>query len=203
MAEHINVEHTETYKLLSLLLLTFIVFVFSFYILLFFKLDPVFIVIPFIVTGIFFYSIKRRFITKSKIIITTKWIDVDEKRIEYENILKYRIDWTNKIDVHIKMKNKKNIRLSSNDTFCNTDKFIGMCNDLEKQLNNYKKGAIEIEQTYLNTKLWYYFVIGLSVITVIAFIYGMIKRKDIPTSFLIGLSSLGYLWSSVQYKKNK
>lgn len=105
--------------------------------------------------------------------------------------------------MYIKLKNKKKIRLSSNDIFCNTDKFIGMCNDLEKQLNNYKKGTIEFEQTYLNTKSWYFFVIGLSIITIITLIYGIIVKKDIPTSFIISLIFLGYLWSTVQYKKDK
>lgn len=202
MAEYKNVEHSRPIELLFLFLSTIIILFVVLYLLHFFGLHPfIKTIISLIFASAYYLTFKKRIIKISNFKIGSKWLEINNDRIHYESIESYEIHWMKGADIKIKIKKGKIIRLSSNDWICDTDKFIYMCNDLDKQLIGYNNGDIVKKKTFLDTKTGYYIVLITTIVLISTIIFAFITGKEIRfMPIMIAILALSTLWSGIRKK---
>lgn len=195
-----NVEYTKQSELVLLFLSTAALF-FGLIFILNRVIDDGFVkaLIALISTVAYFWILKNRWIVKvSDFTLTSKKLEWNKSSIEFEDIKSYKIRRMKGAELIIKLKSGKTIYLTSNNHFCNSEKFETLCNSLDDKLSTYNKGQIIKKKTFLETKTGLYFTITITVIIVVGGVYKSFTDNhfNISTVFLV-IASLGILWSGI------
>ena len=199
-----NVEYTNQYELILLLVSTIALFSGTLF-LLNRIMDVVFIkgVLSLVVAGIYFVIIKKKFIIKkSDFELTSNKLEWNNKSVDFKNLEHYKIHWLKGAGIKFKLKNGATLRLSSNDNFCNSEKFVSLCHNIDSKLSKYNNGRIERKKSFFETKKGYYFVVIMSILFVVGTIYKSITDEKFNfENFALILVSLGIIWSGVKWKR--
>ena len=92
---------------------------------------------------IYFLLIKIYFIVKeTDFELTENQLKWDNESIEFENIEYYKIHWLKGAGIKFKLKNGKVVRLSSNENFCDSEKFVNLCHKIDNNLRKFNDNKI-------------------------------------------------------------
>ncbi|WP_420553764.1 hypothetical protein [Tenacibaculum aiptasiae] len=201
-----NVEHTKPYQLFFLLVSTVGVFALViFFLNKIMELGLLKLILAVIIAWIYFIFLKKKFIVKkSDFYLRNNKLEWDTKKVIFSDIKSYKIHWLKGAGLKIKLKNGKTIRLSSNDNFCNSNKFVNLCRNIDSKLLKYKKGQVVREKTFFETKKGYYFAVIVTVLIVIITIHKLFTDGNFDTESIgLLMVSLGTIWSGVRWNKKK
>jgi hypothetical protein len=204
MRKYENVEYTNQFELLFLLLSTVAVFsgiIFVLNRIMSFGLLKG--ILAFVLAGIYFYILKKKFIVKvSDFELTPNQLEWNNKNVDFKNLEYYKIHWMKGAGIKFKLKNGKTVRLSSNENFCNSEKFVNLCHNIDSKLLKYNNGKIERKKTFFESKQGYYFAVIISILFVIGTIYKTFMDEKLNYgNFALILVSLGIVWSGVKWKR--
>jgi len=204
MRKHENVEYTNPFELLFLMGSTVAVFLGIIFVLnriMSFGLLKA--ILAFVLAGIYFYLLKKKFVVKiSDFELTSKQLEWNNKNVDFKNLEYYKIHWMKGAGIKFKLKNGKTVRLSSNDNFCNSEKFVNLCHNIDSKLLKYNNGQIERKKSFFESKKGYYFAVIISILFVIGTIYkSFTDEKFNFGNFALILVSLGIIWSGVKWKR--
>jgi hypothetical protein len=159
--------------------------------------------LAFTITGVYFVIIKKKFIVKiSDFQITSSKLEWNNRSIDFKNIEYYKIHWMKGAGIKFKLKNGKTLRLSSNDSFCNSEKFVRLCENLDSKLSNYNNNQIIRKYTFFESKQGYYFAVIITILIVIITIFKLFTKDDFNVgNIAVMLVSLGIIWSGVKWKR--
>ncbi|MBU2929591.1 hypothetical protein [Winogradskyella psychrotolerans] len=159
-------------------------------------------ILAFVLAGIYFYILKKKFIVKvSDFELTTNQLEWNNKNVAFKNLEYYKIHWMKGAGIKFKLKNGKTVRISSNDNFCNSEKFVNLCHDIDSKLLKYNNGQIERKKSFFESKQGYFFALIISILFVIGTIYqSFTDEKFNFGNFALILVSLGIIWSGVKWK---
>ena len=152
---------------------------------------------------IYFLLIKIYFIVKeTDFELTENQLKWDNESIEFENIEYYKIHWLKGAGIKFKLKNGKVVRLSSNENFCDSEKFVNLCHTIDNNLRKFNDNKILRKNSFFETKNGYYFAIIMSFLVVLAIVFKVITKGELNIGNLgIILFSLGTIWSGVTWKR--
>ena len=104
--------------------------------------------------------------------------------------------------IKFKLKNGKTLRLSSNDSFCNSEKFVRLCENLDSKLSNYNNNQIIRKYTFFESKQSYYFAVIITILIVIITIFKLFTNDDFNIgNIALMLVTLVIIWSGVKWKR--
>ncbi|WP_040756523.1 hypothetical protein, partial [Winogradskyella psychrotolerans] len=204
MRKYENVEYTNQFELLFLLGSTVAVFSGIIFVLnRIISLGLLKGILAFVLAGIYFYLLKKKFIVKvSDFELTSNQLEWNNKNVDFKNLEYYKIHWMKGAGIKFKLKNGKTVRLSSNDNFCNSEKFVNLCHNIDSKLLKYNNGQIERKKSFFESKQGYYFAVIMSILFVIGTIYkSFTDEKFNFGNFALILVSLGMVWSGVKWKR--
>lgn len=160
-------------------------------------------VLAFFVAGIYFIIIKKKWIVKkSDFILTSNRLDWNNESLDFNNLVYYKIHWIKGAGIKFKLKNGNSIRISSNDHFCNSEKFVNLCREIDSKLLKYNNGLVVRKKSYFETKQGYYFAILLTILFFIGTIYKLFTDEKFSFGdIVLILASLGIVWSGVRWKR--
>ena len=152
---------------------------------------------------IYFLLIKIYFIVKeTDFELTENQLKWDNESIEFENIEYYKIHWLKGAGIKFKLKNGKVVRLSSNENFCDSEKFVNLCHKIDNNLRKFNDNKILRKNSFFETKNGYYIAIIMSFLVVLAIVFKIITKGELNIGNLgIILFSLGTIWSGVTWKR--
>ena len=152
---------------------------------------------------IYFLLIKIYFIVKeTDFELTENQLKWDNESIEFENIEYYKIHWLKGAGIKFKLKNGKVVRLSSNENFCDSEKFVNLCHKIDNNLRKFNDNKILRKNSFFETKNGYYIAIIISFLVVLAIVFKIITKGELNIGNLgIILFSLGTIWSGVTWKR--
>ena len=199
-----NVEYTKSFELLFLLASTVAVFFGMIFLLnRIMNFGLIKGILAIVIAGIYFIIIKKKFIVKiSDFELKSNQLEWNNKIIDFKNIEYYKIHWTKGAGIKFKLKNGKTFRLSSNDNFCDSEKFVSLCNAIDSELEKVNNKEIVRKQSFFETKQGYYFAITITVLIVFLITFKILTKDkiNIQTIALI-LVSLVTIWSGVRWIK--
>lgn len=155
------------------------------------------------IASTYFILFKKNFIIKETDFELTenqlKWEDIN---IEFENIEYYTIHWVKGAGIKFKLKDGKIIRISSNENFCDSAKFVNLCRKIETNLIKFNHNKILRKHSFFETKNGYYFAILMSFLAVMAIIFKIFTKDELNIGSLgLILFSIGTIWSGVTWKR--
>ena len=152
---------------------------------------------------IYFLLIKIYFIVKeTDFELPENQLKWDNESIEFENIEYYKIHWLKGAGIKFKLKNGKVVRLSSNENFCDSEKFVNLCHKIDNNLRKFNDNKILRKNSFFETKNGYYIAIIMSFLVVLAIVFKIITKGELNIGNLgIILFSLGTIWSGVTWKR--
>lgn len=125
-------------------------------------------ILALVIAKIFFYIFKKKFIVKvSDFELTSNKLEWNNKNVDFKNLEYYKIHWMKGAGIKFKLKNGKTLRISSNDSFCNSEQFVNLCHNIYSKLLNYNNGQIERKKSFFESKEGYYFAVIISILFVI------------------------------------
>ncbi len=125
-------------------------------------------ILALVIAKIFFYIFKKKFIVKvSDFELTSNKLEWNNKSVDFKNLEYYKIHWMKGAGIKFKLKNGKTLRISSNDSFCNSEQFVNLCHNIDSKLLNYNNGQIERKKSFFESKEGYYFAVIISILFVI------------------------------------
>lgn len=200
-----NVEHTNPFELLFLLLSTIAVFLVV--ILLQNRLvDIGFLkfVLALIIAGFYFIYFKRKFIVKkTDFELTSDKLKWNSKSLDFNSIEYYKIHWMRGAGIKFRLKNGKTVRLSSNDNFCDSRDFVMLCETIDSKLINYDSGRIERKQSFFETKWGFYTAILFTTLFIIITLYRLHNNLEFnKVNIVLIVFNLGTIWTGVRLRKN-
>ena len=199
-----NVEYTNPFELLFLLVSTIAVFSGILYLLnriLDFGLVKGILAI--IIAGIYFFFYKKNFLVKvSDFELSSNKLEWNNKSIDFKNLEYYKIHWLKGAGIKFKLKNGKTLRISSNDNFCDSKKFVNLCHKIDSKLLNFNEGQIVKKNSFFETKKGYNFAITITSLAVLVILYRLLTKGEFKIGSLgLILISLATIWSAVKWKK--
>lgn len=164
-----------------------------------FNIEFITLTIPFIVSAFYFIKVKNKFIIKSNFRLSHQRLVWQKGKIDFDNVQSYKIRWMQGAEINFKLKNGKHIKISANDFFCDAQKFVRLCKDIDELLQEKYAGVIVRKKTFYETIYGYYFAILMTILVILLTIYKIIMNQEIKLQklFLI-LFSLGIVWSGVR-----
>jgi len=152
---------------------------------------------------IYFLLIKKYFIIKeSDFELTKNQLKWENKTIDFANIDYYKIHWLKGAGIKFKLKDGKVIRISSNENFCDTEKFVDLCHKIENNLSQFNENSIVRKQSFFETRNGYYFAIVMSCVAFFAIVCKFFTKDEVNIASLgLILISLGTIWSGVKWKR--
>jgi hypothetical protein len=199
-----NVEHTNTFELVFLFASTIAVFAGMIFALNTMKVfGPLKAIIAIIIAALYFIIFKKNFIVKvSSFELTSNKLNWNHKSVDFNNIIYYRIHWMKGAGIKFKLKNGKTVRISSNDNFCNSKKFVHLSREIDAKLLRFNNKQILKKKSFFETKKVYYFAIVMSVLFVTGTIYKLFTGDTFNTGNAASiLICLGIIWSGVRWKR--
>ena len=160
-------------------------------------------ILALVIAKIFFYIFKKKFIVKvSDFELTSNKLEWNNKSVDFKNLEYYKIHWMKGAGIKFKLKNGKTLRISSNDSFCNSEQFVNLCHNIDSKLLNYNNGQIERKKSFFESKEGYYFAVIISILFVIGTIYkSLTDEKFNFINIALILVSLGIAWNGVKWKR--
>lgn len=164
-----NVEYTKPFELLFLFASTILVFSWMIFLLnRIMNFGLIKGILALVIAKIFFYIFKKKFIVKvSDFELTSNKLEWNNKNVDFKNLEYYKIHWMKGAGIKFKLKNGKTLRISSNDSFCNSEQFVNLCHNIYSKLLNYNNGQIERKKSFFESKEGYYFAVIISILFVI------------------------------------
>lgn len=201
MTEYKNVEHTKPLELIFLWFSSVLIFIGLLKGIKILSNNSTITFFSALVIGIiYFILLKKKLIRKTDFKITSSKLEFEKTKIEFDLIKEYKIRWMRGAELKFNLKNGETIRLSSNDTICNSDKFVRLCQEIDSKLSKYNKNSIVRKKAFLETKYGYYFAIFMTVLFVIITIYKFVIKDDINyMNILLIIVTLGTIWSGVKW----
>ena len=204
MRKYENVEYTNPFELLFLLVSTVAVFsgiIFVLNRIMGFGLLKG--ILAFTLAGLYFYILKKKYIVKvSDFGLTSNQLEWNNKNVDFKNLEYYKIHWMKGAGIKFKLKNGKTVRLSSNDNFCNSENFVNLCHNIDSKLLKYNNGQIKRKKSFFETKQGHYFAVIISFLFVIGTIYKSLTDEKINIgNFALILVSLSIVWNGVKWKR--
>jgi hypothetical protein len=198
-----NVENTKPFVILMFLLALILIFCISIKLQLFFFTKIISILSSIIITVVSFFLLKKRVVNVSSFVLYNDKIKCNNVLINFDEIKSFKTHFMKGAGLKLNLKNGDTIRFSSNDNFCNSDKFVDFCLKLNKKLSKFKDGVIIKKKPFVETKIWYYFLISMTILVVGIFIHSIITGKKLRTGTLgLMIAGLATLWSSYKVSKN-
>jgi hypothetical protein len=197
-----NIEHTKPIELFIFLLALLLIFFFCIKVqfLLFPKLISILSSIS--ITLISFFLLKKKLVKKSSFVLLDDKVKCNNALIHFDEIKSFKMHFMKGAGLQLNLKNGDTIRFSSNDNFCNSDKFVEFCLTLNKQLSKYNDGVIVKKKSFMETKWGYYTLISMAILVVGIFIHSIITGKELRIgAFGLMIVSLSTLWSSYKISK--
>ncbi|HEY9169415.1 MAG TPA: hypothetical protein VIN72_08005 [Lutibacter sp.] len=201
MTEYKNVEHTKPLELIFLWFSSVLIFIGLLKGIKILSNNSTITFFSALVIGIiYFILLKKKLIRKTDFKITSSKLEFEKTKIEFDLIKEYKIRWMRGAELKFNLKNGETIRLSSNDTICNSDKFVRLCQEIDSKLSKYNKNSIVRKKSFLETKYGYYFAIFMTVLFVIITIYKFVIKDDNNSmNILLIIVTLGTIWSGVKW----
>ena len=199
-----NVKYTKPIELLFLMVSSIALFIVTIYILnRTINTGYLKIILAISIPVIYFIIIKKYFIVKeTDFELTKNQLKWDNKSIEFENIEYYKIHWLKGAGIKFKLKNVKVVILSSNENFCDSEKFVQLCHKIDINLRKLNDNKIIRKNSFFETKNGYYFAIIMSFLVVLAIVFKVITKGELNIGNLgVILFSLGTIWSGVTWKR--
>lgn len=202
MQLHENVKYTKTLELVLLLISTILIFLG-----LVFALSQLIVdlksslLLAGVLTISYVILIIKKFIVKtSDFKLTNKRLEWDKNTIEFTDIKYYKIHWIKGAGIKFKLKSGKVIRLSCNDSFCDSEQFVTLCHEIDSKLEKFED--VLRKKTFLETKLGFYFAVGITVLVLIVFLFKLVVKGEFNAGNLgLVLVSLATVWSGVLWYK--
>lgn len=159
--------------------------------------------LAFVIAGSYFLIIKKKFIIKiSDFELTSHELEWNNNSVDFKNIESYKIHWLKGAGIKFKLKNGKVIRISSNDNFCDSEKFINLCRQIDSKLLGFNNNQILRKKSFFETKQGYYFAIIMTIFVVIITIIKIFsENKLIIGNIALIFVVLGIISSAVMWKK--
>ncbi len=204
MKKHLDVEYTKPLDLLILLVSSILILLVTIYIFKILIKQPIIsILVGLLLTVIYFYRVRKIIVKKSDFIIfKDKFEYQNKKTIYFENIKSFKINYISGASLRINFNNRQRLNISSNNNFCDSQNFEFFCKNLEQHLLEYKKTNIIKRSSFLETKVGYYFIVIITVITVSAILFSFFTEKKMNlVTFGMIISSFGTIW--IAFLKNK
>jgi hypothetical protein len=163
------------------------------------------VLVALIVAGIYFIMLKKKYIVKTvDFKLSTDRLEWNTNRIEFRNIDSYKIHWMKGAGIKFKLKNGEVKRLSANSNFCNAEKFVALCQEMDSKLSKFNNNQITRKASFYETKQGFYFAATMTVLLFIGFIVKMFRDDDFSAgNILLVTVLLGAMWSGVRYVKKK
>lgn len=199
-----KVKYTKPFELLFLMFSTITLFIGTIFILnRLISIGYLKFILASSIAVIYFIIIKKYFIVKeTDFELTKNQLKWDNKSIEFENVEYYKIHWLKGAGIKFKLKNGKVVRLSSNENFCDSEKFVNLCHKINNNLRKFYDNKILRKNSFFETKNGYYFAIIMSFLVVLAIVFKVITKGELNIGNLgIILFSLGTIWSGVTWKR--
>ncbi len=199
-----KVEYTNPIELLFLFVSTIAVFfgvIFALNRMMNFGLVKVILAIT--IALLYFIFLKKKYIVKiSDFELSSNKLEWNNKSVDFKNLDHYKIHWLIGAGLKFKFKNGKTIRISSNEFFCNSQKFVNLCEIVDSKLLSYNNGNVVRRKSFFETKQGYYYVIVITILFVVATIYKLFTgEKYNYLSFILTLVLFGIVWSGVKWKR--
>lgn len=157
-----------------------------------------------VLSMVYFMLLKKKLVRKSDFKISSSKLKFDTVEINFESIKEYKIRWMNGAELKLTLNNGRKVRLSSNDSICNSDKFVKFCQEIDLRLSKYNNGSVIKKKSFFETKNGYYYAIVMTGFFVIITIYKYVVEDDVRLmNFLMIVSLLGLMWSGVKWKKER
>lgn len=199
-----NVEYTKPFELLFLLVSTIGVFSAILYLLnTIFDFGLINGISAIILAGVYFIIYKKNFLVKtSDFELSSNKLEWNNKSIDFKNLEYYKIHWLKGAGIKFKLKNGKTLRISSNENFCDSEKFVNLCHKIDYKLLNFNEGQIVKKKSFFETKNGYYFAITITSLAVLAILFRLLTKGEFKIGSLgLILFSLATIWSGVKWKK--
>ena len=199
-----NVEYTNPFELLFLFVSTIAVFSGILYILnKIMSFGLVKGIIAIIIAGVYFFIYKKNYIVKvSDFELSSNKLKWKNKNIDFNNIEYYKIHWLKGAGIKFKLKNGKTLRISSNDNFCDSGKFVNLCHKIDSKLLSFNKGQIVKRKSFGETKIGYYFAITITCLAILAIVFKLLTKGELKIGGLgLILFSLATMWSGIKWKR--
>ena len=197
--EFLNVEHTKPALIfIFILFLCFIFFTIITFLMLF--LSKLFsIIFSLFIVVIFYFLFKKKLVLKSNFILFDDKLKINNSIISFNEIKSFKIHFIKGAGLKLSLKNGKSIYYSSNDNFCNSDRFINFCKALRKKLIKFDGGVIINKKSFMQTKIAYYFLIFITISIFGIFIHSLTTGKELKIgTFGLMIASLSTLWASIK-----
>ncbi len=124
---------------------------------------------------LYFFFGKKKLIVKLDFKISDTYFQFGSRRIYYNTINKYKIHWQKGAGLKITLNSGEVLRLSSNDNFAKSEKFVEFCSDLDVKLEGIKSSNIKRVKSFFETKFGRNYLYALIIIQVGVLIYVIIK----------------------------
>jgi len=204
MTEHKNVEHTKPIELFCLWFSSVLIFIGLLKGIKILSNDStIAFLTALVISIIYFFILKKRLIRKTDFKISSNKIEFENTKIDFDSIKEYKLRWMRGAEIKFNLKNGEIVRLSSNDNFCNSEKFEGLCREIDLKLSRFNKASIVRKKSFFETKYGYYFAILMTII-IIGTIYKFVIKDDFnSTNTLLIIVTLGVIWSGVKWNKKR
>ena len=199
-----KVKYTKPFELLFLMVSTITLFIGTIFILnRLISIGYLKFILALSIAVIYFLLIKIYFIVKeTDFELTENQLKWDNKSIEFENIEYYKIHWLKGAGIKFKLKNGKVVRITSNENFCDSEKFVNLCHKIETNLKKFNDNKILQKYSFFETKNGYYFAIIMSFLVVLVVVFKVFTKDELNIGSLgLILFSLGTIWSGVKWKR--
>ncbi len=197
--EFLNVEHTNPALIfIFILFLCFIFFAIITFLMLFLS-KLISIIFSLFIVVIFYFLFKKKLVLKSNFILFDDKLKINNSIISFNEIKSFKIHFIKGAGLKLSLKNGKSIYCSSNDNFCNSDRFINFCKALRKKLIKFDGGVIINKKSFMQTKIAYYFLIFITISIFGIFIHSLTTGKELKIgTFGLMIASLSTLWASIK-----
>ncbi|WP_299683645.1 hypothetical protein [uncultured Dokdonia sp.] len=151
----------------------------------------------------YFIILKKRYIIKvTDFTLTPKKLTWNQKQIDFSNLKSYKIHWMKGAGITFKLKNGKTVRISANQNFCDSGKFIMLCRHIDSELSKHKNNHIIRKKSFFETKLGYYYAVIITVLVVVGVIYKMLTKNEFNyIGVVLLIICLATIWSGVRWKR--
>lgn len=196
-----NTKLTRPWELLLLMIASVGVFILTNYCFQLFNAGLAGYLIALIPAALFFYFVLRKYLVrKTEIRLSKSEIMIADRCVKLEDIQSYKYHRMRGAGLKMKLKNGKNLRLSSNEYFCDSSEFVRFIYDFQKRIQDYPN--IMWKKTFFQTKTGYYIALVLSGLTIFTLLYQMIFGTGVNLSrdilLLVGFSGM---WSGIDRKE--